>query len=100
MIMAPGMSGLETYQKIIAHRPGQKAIISSGYSETDDIKKAQQLGAGGYLKKPYTITELASAVKNELLRTDCAKNHMLIKQDAMSLASSKCFITADVFIPL
>jgi len=54
MIMDPGIDGLETYERILAHNPVQKAIITSGYSETDRVKMAQALGATRYLKKPYT----------------------------------------------
>ena len=51
MIMEPGMDGLDTYRKILELRPGQKAIIASGYSETDRFKEAPRLGAGTYMKK-------------------------------------------------
>ena len=66
MIMAPGMDGLATYRKILEIVPGQKAIIASGYSETDRVKKAQDLGAGVYIKKPYTIEKIGMAIKNAL----------------------------------
>lgn len=66
MIMDPGMSGLDTYRKIITLRPGQKAIITSGFSETKDVKEAQKLGAGSYIKKPYTMEKIGLAVKEEL----------------------------------
>ncbi len=66
MIMDPGIDGLETYRKIAEHRPGQKAIIVSGFAETDRVKEAQKLGAGQYLKKPYTLEKIAIAVRNEL----------------------------------
>jgi two-component system, cell cycle sensor histidine kinase and response regulator CckA len=69
MIMPPGIDGLETYRNIVGHRPGQKAIITSGYSETDRVSEAQRLGAGAYLRKPYTLENLGSAVKAELQRT-------------------------------
>ena len=68
MIMAPGIDGLETYEQIVSSHPGQKAIIASGFSETDRVKKAQQLGAGRYLKKPYTMNKIGMAVKRELDR--------------------------------
>jgi CheY-like chemotaxis protein len=64
MIMVPGIDGLETYERIIELNPKQRAIIASGYSETDRVKKAQRLGAGKYVKKPYTVRKLA--VKGEL----------------------------------
>ena len=68
MIMDPGMDGLDTYKKIIEIHPGQKAIIASGYAENDRVKTLQTLGAGPYIKKPYTIEKLGRAIKDELLR--------------------------------
>jgi CheY-like chemotaxis protein len=68
MIMDPGIDGLETYKKIIEVHPGQKAIIASGFSETDRVKEAQRLGAGQYIKKPYTLEKLGLAIKEELGR--------------------------------
>jgi len=66
MIMDPGMDGLDTYKKIIEIQPGQKAIIVSGFSDTDRVKEAQRLGAGQYVKKPYTLDKIGIAVRNEL----------------------------------
>ena len=66
MIMPKGMDGRETYEKIIEIHPGQKAIIASGFAETDDVKIIQKMGAGKYLKKPYTLARLGIAVKEEL----------------------------------
>jgi CheY-like chemotaxis protein len=68
MIMDPGIDGLDTYKKILDFHPKQKAIIASGYSETDRIKEAQRLGAGQYVKKPYTLERIGMAVKDELRR--------------------------------
>ena len=66
MLMPPGIDGLETYERIISKHPGQKAIIASGFSETNRVKKAQRLGAGRYVKKPYTLEKIGLAVKAEL----------------------------------
>ncbi len=66
MIMAPGINGLETYRQTIDMHPGQKAIIASGFSETDNVKAAQALGAGTYIKKPYTLENIGIAVRDEL----------------------------------
>jgi PAS domain S-box-containing protein len=68
MIMPPGIDGLETYERIVELHPMQKAIIASGYSETERVKKAQQLGAGKYVKKPYTVQKIGLAVKAELAK--------------------------------
>jgi len=66
MIMFPGMNGRETYEGIIKIHPNQKAIIASGFAETEDVKAIQKLGAGKYIKKPFTLETLAIAVKEEL----------------------------------
>jgi len=68
MIMDPGIDGLETYKRIIQLHPGQKAIIASGYSESERVKEAQKLGAGAYVKKPYLMEKLALAIRLELDR--------------------------------
>ena len=66
MVMPKGINGRETYEEVIKIRPGQKAIIASGFSETEDVKTAQKLGAGKYIKKPYTMAKIGIAVKEEL----------------------------------
>jgi PAS domain S-box-containing protein len=66
MIMAPGINGRETYRRIIKIHPDQKAVIVSGFAETDEVKETQKLGAGRYIKKPVTLEKLGLAVKAEL----------------------------------
>ena len=66
MIMDPGISGRETYERIIGMHPGQKAVIVSGFSETSDVRETQKLGAGRYLKKPILLDALGVAVKEAL----------------------------------
>jgi CheY-like chemotaxis protein len=68
MIMDPGMDGLETYEKVLEIHPQQKAIIVSGFSESDRVITAQALGAGAYVRKPYVIEKLGLAIKKELER--------------------------------
>jgi len=66
MIMDPGIDGFETYKRIIQFHPDQKAIIASGFSETECVKEAQKLGAGQYVQKPYTLEKIGVAIKEEL----------------------------------
>lgn len=73
MIMEGGMDGLDTYREILKMYPGQKAIVASGFSESERVREAQRLGAGPCLKKPYTLNELAEAVCREL-RRDSGRN--------------------------
>jgi signal transduction histidine kinase/CheY-like chemotaxis protein len=68
MIMDPGIDGCETYRRVIQQHPGQKAVVASGFAETDRVREIRRLGAGPYLKKPYTLEKLALAVRQELER--------------------------------
>lgn len=68
MIMPQGMDGLETYREILDIHPEQKVVIASGFSETDRVTEAQRLGAGPYVKKPYSIEKIGLAIRNELDR--------------------------------
>lgn len=67
MIMHPGMNGRETYGAIMEFKPHQKAIIASGMAETEEVAKAQAMGAGQFVNKPYTIEALAAAVQKALI---------------------------------
>ena len=66
MIMEPGMSGKEAYAQILKIHPDQKAVVVSGFAETDDVADALRLGAGKFIKKPFTINQIGLAVKEEL----------------------------------
>jgi CheY-like chemotaxis protein len=68
MIMDPGIDGLETYRRILELRPGQKAIIVSGFSETERVRQTQGLGSGTYVRKPYAMERIGLAVRQELDR--------------------------------
>jgi len=66
MIMDPGIDGCETYCEIVKNNPKQKAVIASGYSESERVKKAQIMGAGTYIQKPYEAKTLSIAIFNEI----------------------------------
>ena len=68
MIMDAGIDGCETYRQVLERHPGQKAVIASGFAESERVHEAQRLGAGAYVKKPYTLEKIALAVRKELDR--------------------------------
>ncbi len=67
MLMEPGINGYQTYKEILKIRPGQKAIIASGFSEGDDVRDTLKLGASGFIKKPYSISQLSKVVGDALV---------------------------------
>lgn len=65
----PGKDGmLETYLRALQLNPNQKAIITSGSSETAMVNEVQKLGAAIYIRKPYTMEKIGLVVKEELNR--------------------------------
>ena len=66
MLMEPGMNGREAYEEILQINPEQKAVIASGFSESDDVKATLKLGASGFIKKPYSMDQLCQVVQEAL----------------------------------
>lgn len=66
MIMESDFDGLDTYREILKINPQQRAIIASGFSPTERVTEMQELGAGEYVKKPYTREAIGRAVRGEL----------------------------------
>ena len=68
MVMPGGPDGTDTYRRAKELYSDQKAIIVSGFAESDRVSEAQQMGAGDFIKKPLTQKSLAAAVRRELDR--------------------------------
>ena len=68
MIMEDDFSGLDTYREIALIRPGQRCVIASGFAENEQVRKAQAIGAGNFIMKPYVMQTLGSAIRSELDR--------------------------------
>ena len=68
MMMEPGWSGRRTYEELLRINPRQKAILISGYSESEDVRVCLALGVGAFLRKPYSLEQLCTAVHEELSR--------------------------------
>ena len=67
MVMDRGIDGLATFLEVRKLVPQQRVILISGYAKAARrIAKAQELGAGIYLRKPLTIDRVARAVRDEL----------------------------------
>lgn len=80
MIVNPGIDGLETYRKALQFNARQKAIIVSGFSETDRVKEGQgqvvimgskptgkwSKGSSNWKKKPVNRGELVSTIEKML----------------------------------
>jgi len=75
MVMPAGMDGTETYRKILAINPDQRALIVSGYAETQRVELAMSLGAAAFLRKPLTFRSLASTIRKALSDQKIPQEH-------------------------
>ncbi len=66
MLMEPRINGYETYSKIVQLYPKQRAVLVSGFSKSDAVTDALQLGASTFVHKPYTLLSISKAVRDAL----------------------------------
>ena len=62
VVMAGGMNGDELADVALTAKPDLKVLFTSGYAEPS----VARLGAGAWLKKPYTAADLAGKVREIL----------------------------------
>lgn len=65
MIM-PKLNGKETFIRLRKIDPGIKILLSTGYSVEGEAQEVMDLGASGFVQKPYRISTIASAVREAL----------------------------------
>lgn len=66
MVMGHGIGGRVTYERIVSELPGQKAVVMSGSANLTELRKVQIMGAGGFLKSPFSLRKMATVVRREL----------------------------------
>jgi DNA-binding LacI/PurR family transcriptional regulator/signal transduction histidine kinase len=65
MVMPGTLNGIATIEQMRRARPGQKALIASGYAPEEMDTLAAQRGLS-WLAKPYTLAGLASSIRAAL----------------------------------
>ena len=60
----PGLSGLETIERIREHHPALPIIVLTSDDSVETAVKAMKLGAHDYLTKPLDQTKLVTTLKN------------------------------------
>ena len=59
----PGMSGLETLERLLVIRPGIQVMVLSGRATISDAVEATRLGAIDVLEKPAPIDDLLEHIR-------------------------------------
>jgi signal transduction histidine kinase/ActR/RegA family two-component response regulator len=65
-IVMPRMGGVELAKRLIAHQPGTKIILMSGYSDQLGNEKDEAIASFLILQKPFSMNSLAAALRETL----------------------------------
>ncbi len=69
----PVMSGEETLRNLRVIKPDVKVLLSSGYNESEAIRRFTGKGLVGFIQKPYSALHLAETVRAALHAPQTAK---------------------------
>lgn len=65
-LIMPEMGGKQCFRELGRINPHVKVVISSGYSSGGTLEYAFQLGARGFISKPYDVTQLLRTLREAL----------------------------------
>ncbi|MBW1730177.1 MAG: PAS domain S-box protein [Deltaproteobacteria bacterium] len=65
-LIMPGIGGKQCLKKLLETNPEAKVIIVTGYSADESPGELLQLGARGFLQKPYEMNQIAQVVREVL----------------------------------
>lgn len=96
-LMMPGMSGMDLLQKIKEKRPEVQVILVTGYPAIKTAVEAIKLGAFDYIPKPFTPSDLRSAVTRALSKKSMpAKENIIIPKGFYCISSNSwAFVEED-----
>lgn len=66
LVLGDEFDGVETYKEILAIKPGQPAILVSGFADIARIVEARKLGIRQSIQKPYNAETLGAAIRAAL----------------------------------
>lgn len=72
MIIPNSIDGTEIFKRALQINPQQKAIIVSGYAETERVNEAMRLGVYSFTKKPFTKEIISNEIRNALQKETSA----------------------------
>ena len=67
-IKMPRINGIEALKEIKKIHPKTDVIMLTGFASEDHIQKAKELGAYGFITKPFDVRELRSYIDRVLSR--------------------------------
>jgi PAS domain S-box-containing protein len=62
----PGMGGKACLRELLDRDPSARVVIASGYSVSDQVKEVLNMGAAGFVAKPFNISDLLTTIRRVL----------------------------------
>lgn len=75
-----GRSGMNLAERILKKKPDAKVVILSAYKEEDQIARAMQIGARGYLVKDIAPDEMVAELRKIMAGEMVYPHHFLLNQ--------------------
>ena len=63
-LMLPGLSGIQVLRRIMKARPEQRVLVCSALIDPEQRARCLELGAIGYLTKPFDLSELVARLNH------------------------------------
>jgi DNA-binding NtrC family response regulator len=83
-LVMPGVTGLETLEKIIAADPGAEVIMMTAHYSTESAVEAIQKGATDYLNKPLSVEHLRRRIADLLSEAEERRRTYHLDQELLS----------------
>ena len=61
-IVMPGMGGSELFHELRGMDPKVKVLLCSGYSIQGEADRLIELGASGFIQKPFSLRSLGQSI--------------------------------------
>lgn len=81
MRMPSGTEGLEILQKVKEINPDTEVIVVTAFADTDDAINAMKMGAADYLKKPFKLDDIETAVQKVLLTRRLVTENRILRRE-------------------
>ena len=62
-VMLPGVDGLAVLEQMKEKAPQTKVVLITGYPTSDLVGKARELGAAGFVVKPFNAAKVLSTIE-------------------------------------
>ncbi len=91
-VKMPGESGFDLAEHVLRAHPTTAVVMVTGVDDTESALRALELGAYGYVIKPFSINEILISVVNALRRRTLeldARNDVTKLEDAVGLRTEE-----------